>query len=196
MKEYSLIYRNINMIHLIPCLAKPFTWSDLKTNVKCTSVLNHKQFFTFLQLLVICQPVRFLLFSPIFYIAPTKMSEPRPPVTKTDKQKVSLLRYRTCVSRGTYVILKKQKNRGSACFDYKLLENNIYRWCSCQNRKWHHEPSLDILGHTWLCILRSSIRCSRSSRNFCTSSCNFSCFSSNFIVSCKTSFYNKYRNII
>lgn len=139
---------------------------------------------------------QFLLFSPIFYIAPTKMSEPRPPVTKTDKQKVSLLRYRTCVSRGTYVILKKQKNRGSACFDYKLLENNIYKWCSCQNRKWHHEPSLDILGHTWLCILRSSIRCSRSSRNFCTSSCNFSCFSSNFIVSCKTSFYNKYRNII
>lgn len=126
---------------------------------------------------------QFLLFSPIFYIAPTKMSEPRPPVTKTDKQKVSLLRYRTCVSRGTYVILKKQKNRWSACFDYKLLENNLYRWCSCQNRKWHHEPSLDILGHTWLCILRSSIRCSRSSRNFCTSSCNFSCFSSNFIVS-------------
>lgn len=66
MKEYSLIYRNINMIHLIPCLAKPFTWSDLKTNVKCTSVLNHKQFFTFLQLLVICQPVSFCSFRQSF----------------------------------------------------------------------------------------------------------------------------------
>lgn len=66
MKEYSLIYRNINMIHLIPCLAKPFTWSDLKTNVKCTSVLNHKQFFTFLQLLVICQPVSFCPFRQSF----------------------------------------------------------------------------------------------------------------------------------
>lgn len=66
MKEYSLIYRNINMIHLIPCLAKPFTWSDLKTNVKCTSVLNHKQFFTFLQLRVICQPVSFCSFRQSF----------------------------------------------------------------------------------------------------------------------------------
>lgn len=66
MKEYSLIYRNINMIHLIPCLAKPFTWSDLKTSVKCTSVLNHKQFFTFLQLLVICQPVSFCPFRQSF----------------------------------------------------------------------------------------------------------------------------------
>lgn len=66
MKEYSLIYRNINMIHIIPCLAKPFTWSDLKTNVKCTSVLNHKQFFTFLQLLVICQPVSFCSFRQSF----------------------------------------------------------------------------------------------------------------------------------
>lgn len=66
MKEYSLIYRNINIIHLIPCLAKPFTWSDLKTNVKCTSVLNHKQFFTFLQLLVICQPVSFCSFRQSF----------------------------------------------------------------------------------------------------------------------------------
>lgn len=66
MKEYSLIYRNINMIHLIPCLAKPFTWSDLKTNAKCTSVLNHKQFFTFLQLLVICQPVSFCSFRQSF----------------------------------------------------------------------------------------------------------------------------------
>lgn len=72
MKEYSLIYRNINMIHLIPCLAKPFTWSDLKTNVKCTSVLNHKQFFTFLQLLVICQPVSFCSFRQSFISLPQK----------------------------------------------------------------------------------------------------------------------------
>lgn len=72
MKEYSLIYRNINMIHLIPCLAKPLTWSDLKTNVKCTSVLNHKQFFTFLQLLVICQPVSFCSFRQSFISLPQK----------------------------------------------------------------------------------------------------------------------------